>query len=339
MKKYYFFFIFKYRFRRHAFNNFLKIKKIKNYRIFDLSGPIKYFLFSKILIFITKIFNKKFNKFIFISCDALPLIKNNGVNIWFAGTSLRVPNEYKKLKNNIPMIRNFIRYEENFISLFPRNLKKVDFKKQFKIIYIGGLKVNNSKISLKIWKKYKLKILNNLSLIDDKIFWKNLKIKNKDDIYKIYLDLKYLIRLNVIIILKKKFKKDLIIVGNDWKKYIKDSLPSNHNIDFIKSLYQGNICLDFGSSWGDNSLYPRSVEIIESGGFLLQSLQADSSKKFKSLKKITNFDSVKDLIKKISLYKEDYNNLNLNYKKIYSFFSSDMKNYRTLTQIRNISKK
>jgi len=237
------------------------------------------------------------------------------------------------------MIRNFIKYEKNFISLFPRNLKKVDFKKEFKIVYIGGLRINNSKKSLKIWKKNKLKILNNLTLIDNKTFWKDLKINDKIDLYKIYLDLKYLIRLNVVKILEKKFKKDLMIIGNDWKKYIKNSSASNHDMEFIRSLYKGNICLDFGSTWGDNSLYPRSVEIIESGGFLLQSLQADSSQKFRNLKNINTFYSVNDLVKKISIYKKNYNNLNFNYKKIYSFFSNDKENYKALTQIKNISKK
>ena len=60
MKKYYFFFIFKFRFRRAAFNNFLKLKKIKNYKIIDLSGPFKYYLLSKILIMIVQIFPKRF---------------------------------------------------------------------------------------------------------------------------------------------------------------------------------------------------------------------------------------------------------------------------------------
>ena len=38
--------------------------------------------------------------------------------------------------------------------------------------------------------------------------------------------------------------------------------------DKIQSLYNGNICLDLGSSSGSLTLYPRSIEIIESGGLI-----------------------------------------------------------------------
>ena len=339
MKKYYFFFIFKYRFRRSSFNNFIKLKRIKNYRIINLSGPIKYFLFSKLLIFILSLFKKKFDNVILISCDGLPFIKKNGVNIWFGGTSLIIPEKFRKYKNNFPMIRNFIVHEKNFINLYPCDLKKITFKKNFKIIYVGTLKLNKLTIALKIWKKYKKQILKNLSLIDSKNFWLKLKLKKTDQMHNIYITLKNLIRLYAIKEINKKFKNDLIIVGSDWKEYIKNSTTSNQDIKYIRGLYGGNICLDFGSRWGDNALYPRSIEIIESGGLLLQSLRPDSAKAFGHLKNFNTFNSVNDLIKKIKIYKKNYNFLNYSYKKFYSYFSNDNLNYKTLTAIKNLSKK
>ena len=33
----------------------------------------------------------------------------------------------------------------------------------------------------------------------------------------------------------------------------------------VKKIYKGNICLDTGSIMGSLSLYPRSIQILESG--------------------------------------------------------------------------
>ena len=40
------------------------------------------------------------------------------------------------------------------------------------------------------------------------------------------------------------------------------------NLDKVKKIYKGNICLDTGSIMGSLSLYPRSIQILESGGLL-----------------------------------------------------------------------
>jgi len=338
MKKYYFFFIFKYNFRKPAFNNFLKLKKIKNYRIINLSGPLKYYLLSKVLIKLVQLYPKKFDNIILISCDGRPFIKKNAVNIWFGGTSLRVPRKFNVYKNNLSMIRNFIIKEKNFISFPPVNIQKINFKKNFKIIYIGALRDKISKISLKIWKQHKKKIFKNFSIIDDKRFWKKISFRKSDQIHNSYLDIKNLIRLNVIKEINKKFEDQSVVVGNDWKKHIKNSIPSNYDVNYIRDFYNGNICLDFGSKWGDNALYPRSIEIIEAGGLLLQSKQADSSSAFGKAKKISTFNSMDDLIKKITHYKKNFNSLIFDYKKLSNFFLNSKLSYKTLTKIKQISK-
>ena len=45
----------------------------------------------------------------------------------------------------------------------------------------------------------------------------------------------------------------------------------------MKSFYDGNICLDFLAKDGDQLLYPRSIEILESGGVLFQ-IETENSK-------------------------------------------------------------
>ena len=60
-------------------------------------------------------------------------------------------------------------------------------------------------------------------------------------------------------------------------------MPSNFNINYVKDLYKGNICLDFGSAEGSSSLYSRSNQIIESGGLILQSKQCDYEKVWENI--------------------------------------------------------
>ena len=339
MKKNYFIFVFKQRLRKVAWNNFLKIKKIKNYRIIDLSGPIKYFLFSQLLIFIINLFHKKLDNFILISCDGLPFIKKNGVNMWFGGTRLKIPTEFKKYQNNLVIIKNILHTKKNFVTLYPKILDNVTFDEDFKIVYASSIKLNYSNASKDIWKRYKDIIVKDFSLIDKNKFWLQKDLKKLDYKQDIYRDLKSFLRIYIIKEINKKFKKELIIIGDDWKSYIKNAKSSNHDLRYLRNIYKGNICLDFGSRWGDNVLYPRSIEILESGGYLLQSTQSDSIKSFGYLKISNNFNTIKDLIIKLNLFKQNNKLLNQNYEKILNYYKNDILNYKTLTIIKKISKK
>ena len=337
-KKHYFIFVFKHRFRKIAFNNFLKIKKIKNYRIIDLSGPFKFFLFSKLLIILISILPNVFKNITLISCDGQPFIKKNAVNIWFGGTNLKIPEKFKHYRNNIPMIKNSIVNEKNFVNLYPHDLKKKIFKKNFKVIFIGKLNLSDSTEVKKIWKKYNKKIMKNFLIIENKKFFQKIGIRREEKIKSIYLGLKSEIRLNIIQKIKRKFKNDLIVVGSDWCHHIKKSVADNYDARFVRNLYQGNLCIDLGSKWGDNCLYPRSIDIIESSGMLLQLQQSDTKVIFKYLTKFIGFNSYQELSMLISMYKKDYKLLNLNYKKMYTLFQNDEMNYETFTKFKKISK-
>jgi hypothetical protein len=61
-------------------------------------------------------------------------------------------------------------------------------------------------------------------------------------------------------------------------------------------MYKGNIGLDLGSLAGSISLYPRSIQIIESGGLIIQSTQNDSKKVWNNLHNKISFNNLSDLI-------------------------------------------
>ena len=63
--------------------------------------------------------------------------------------------------------------------------------------------------------------------------------------------------------------------------------------------HNGNICLDFGSSSGSMTLYPRSIEIIENGGLLLQLKQVDAKSIFQENENYFTFSNKEELDKKI----------------------------------------
>ena len=338
MNKKFFFFIFKHRYRKNIFNNFLNIKKIYNYRIYDLSGPYKYYLFSKILIYLVEKFHIFFQNFCLISCDGRPIIRKNGINMWFGGTSHKIPANYKDLKNNCHVFENFIKKEENLIKLFPTKINFSPLNKKLKIIFIGSFTFSKYKIVNTIWKKEKNRIFKNYNIIEKKFFWKKYNLDKDKHVLSYYIGLKDLIRFHSIQKLNKKFKKDLLIVGNCWKPYIKSSLKSNHDLQYVKSLYASNICIDFGSKWGSNSLYPRSVNIIESGGILLQMKQTDSKTVYGKIAKDMSFNSFDDLTKKINKlinFKKESNNLYLNQFKTFNNINLNYQAFKRISKISN----
>ena len=331
------FFIFKYRFRRVALNNLLKKKRIKEFFLIDLSGPIKFYLIG-IFFMLFDYLNLISRRFILISCDAEPLVKKNGINLWFGGTSLKVPKKFQNLKNNCYVFENFYKKEKNLINFAPTLINKNDLKKNYKFIYISELKITNDKKIKEIWNKNKIKILKNFGIIEKKIFWKNNKFYNFYKIQKGYIEIRNLIRLEVIKGLKKILKKDLIVYGSSWKKYIADAKESNYEHGFTREAYRGNVCLDFGSKWASSTFYPRSIEIIENGGFLLQLRQSDSEIMIGKFYKHITYNSLSELKKIIKKIKNMDSNfftkiVNSNEKKFQKI------NEKALKKIFNISKK
>ena len=68
---------------------------------------------------------------------------------------------------------------------------------------------------------------------------------------------------------------------------------------YLKSFYDGNICLDFLSKNGDQLLYPRSIEILENGGILFQIETENSKELFEKYKDNLSFNSVSEMTTKL----------------------------------------
>ena len=114
--------------------------------------------------------------------------------------------------------------------------------------------------------------------------------------FNLYKKLKLLLRFEIIENLKKVFNNKINLIGDNWATFYPDSLPPIYNMKKITRMYKGNIGLDLGSLAGSISLYPRSIQIIESGGLIIQSTQNDSKKVWKNLHDKILFNNISDLI-------------------------------------------
>ncbi len=298
------FFAFKHRYRYKDLNNFLNSRFYGKYFLLNLGGPFKHLL-AKILL------NTHFG--FGISCDARPLIKKkkSGINFFIRGKNLNIPTNLRYLDNNFVSIKNPFIKEENIFQIYPINISYSKINDKPKIIFIGGANIDMNVEQKILWEKCKKEVLNDFTILDKESFWKKyLGEINIEDIFIFYKKFKLLLRYEIIKYLKKNFHKRFILVGDDWKNYSINSLPSNFNPNYIKKLYKGNICIDFGSAEGSSSLYSRPNGIIEAGGLILQSKQIDSTDIWRNLESkiiFKNFNDLEVIINKL-LNNEDLSN-------------------------------
>ena len=285
------YFSFKHRYRQKELNNFLNTRICGKYFILNLGGPFKNFI-AKILLFL------RIGKA--ISCDGRPLIsdKSKGINFWMRGTTLNIPNDFKNLNNNFVTIDNPFIENKKIFQMYPINIKKTQIQDDLKIVYMSRIDINANTEEKNIWDKYKIQLIEDFTLIDNSNFWEKNSLNNKDEIktFNLYKKLKLFLRFEIIKNIEKIFNKKLNLIGNDWFMFPFNSLPSNYNIRKIKRMYKGNVCLDLGSIEGSISLYPRSIQIIESGGLIIQSVQSDSKKVWKNIHNKILFNNLSDLI-------------------------------------------
>lgn len=327
----YLIFIFKRRFRQETLNNFLYAKKIKDVYILNLSGPI-FYLLGKCLYFFFKS-----NKVIFISCDGLDYLyrESNSINLWMGGTTYKIPHKYKKYKNNFVSASSLFTNESKLLTFFPTNIYRTKMNNNFKFVYVSENKKVENENSLKIWEENKDRILNDLSLIDNIEFWKKIIDINNENGQSFYIDIKSLIRFELVKFLTRTLKDKFILVGSNWKKHYPNALDNNYSVNYIENLYRGNICIDFGSKNSEKCIYPRSCKIIESGGLLFQGINKDSKEIFKDLFDKTCFISLQDMEEKISFFlrnSDQIDNLLLTQQKN---FETDDFNYKTIKKVEN----
>tara|TARA_B100000700_G_C15017677_1_gene844137 strand:+ start:505 stop:1491 length:987 start_codon:yes stop_codon:yes gene_type:complete len=287
------YFSFKHRHRQKELNNFLKSRFYGNFLLLNLGGPFRYF-FSKILTLL------KIGKG--ISCDGKPLIKekSSGINFWMRGTHLNIPKEMRSLNNNYVTIANpVLKNNDQVFRIYPLNIIKAKIRTNTKLIYASKT-INKSNKNKFVWENFKNQIINDFTLIDDINFWKNNFSENSDEHnFSLYTDLKTYLRHEIILYLKKKYTDKMILIGDDWKEYFDDAKSSIFNVNKLKNIYNGNICLDLGSTLGSVSLYSRSNQIIESGGLILQIKQNDADEIWKKISNKITFTNNNNLIKLI----------------------------------------
>ena len=328
----YLIFIFKRRFRQKTLNNFLSIKKIKNVHVLNFSGPALYLL-GKLLYFFFKS-----KKIIFISCDGLDYLyrESNSINLWMGGTTNKIPDKYKKYKNNFVSASSLFTDETKLLTFFPTNINQSKMNNEYKFVYISENKKVENENSLKIWEENKDQILNDLSLIDNINFWKKIIDINNENGQRFYIDIKSLIRSELVQVLISTLKDRFILVGTNWKKQYPNALENNYSDKFIENLYRGNICIDFGSKNSEKCIYPRSCKIIESGGLLFQCINKDSAEIFKDLSNKTCFVSLQDMKEKISFFLNNTDQLESFLIAQQKNFESEDLNYKTIKKIENI---
>lgn len=304
------FFIFRYNFRKLAFNNFLQRKQFKDYILINLSGP--YLSWLGLILYKLNISNK----FKFISCDGWPYLKKeeNSKNIWFGGTILKIPIDYVKDNNNFVTASNIFTKTDKLIKLYPTKIKDVEYISDPKIVIAMKILNVDDDLSLKIWSENKKRILNELSILDNSSFWIFKELEELDNFkkHKIYMDLKSLVRVELLKGVLQNFQDKCILIGNDLKKFYPKALDSNFDKNFLKKFYEGNICLDFLAKDGEQSLYPRSIEIIESGGILAQINTRESSEIFEEYKNQITFNSFHEMIEIINKLIKNSNLIDIN---------------------------
>ncbi len=326
------FLTFRNKHRFNALGNFAKSKKYKDIFLIVLGGQIKSII-GKFLYYF------KLGKFISIDGDPFLFDKNCSINLWLGGTSMKINKKYKNLNNNFVNIENpLILKEKKLFQIYPM-IKKTSFiRKNPKIVFMGKIFFKPGSpnlINSKNLAENQSELVNNFSLIDNENFW--LKINSNQDNYikfENYKIIKTFLREKIILEINKKFGKYFSIYGEDYKKIGIEFLKPVYNNKKLNNLYKGNICLDTGSILGSSSLHPRSIQIIESGGLLVQSKQHDSEFIWGEMSEkvvLNKLDNLLDILEKYLSNEKLCNEiLNMLFEK---FKNSEIKMYKNLNKL------
>lgn len=295
------------RYRKQTLNNFSRNSMYGNFLILSFCGPLFFYL-GKLL--------HKLNIFKSISIDGNPTIKDHskGINFWFGGTVLKIPQKFLKLDNNYVNMQNTFKFNEiqnkdRVFQLYPlinKTNKKYEQQNR-KIVFVSSLGADLNKETYNFWNRNKKEFSLNLNLYNSaKSFEQSDTKLNDRQKFKLFRELQTLIRIEIIKKIHSKFKNKMIIIGSAWSEILKVETKNIFSKKKIEELYQNNICLDLGSNRGSLSLYPRSIEILENNGALIQLEQQDSDLIFQNYKKDFTFNNFENLISKINkLLKDD----------------------------------
>lgn len=289
--------ISKSKYRASNLNNFFNNQKIGKYYLICFKGYL-----SIIGVMISRIFDINT-----ISIDdSVDYNRKNLINFWLTGTIHKIPKKNKN-SNNFVNMKSVFHNKDKIFQIYPIiKFKKNEIKYSRKLIYASSHEIRQRDISLKIWKIKKKSLLEKFNYLDKRYFWddREFNIFNNQEKFFLYRDLKSYQRSKIVKKLHKIYKKSFCLYGENWNKLINSNFK-NISVNQLKRKYSNNICLDLGSKCGSLTLYPRSIQIIENGGLLIQSRQSDSKKIFGSLEKYITFNCFEDLQKIINRLMKD----------------------------------
>ena len=109
----------------------------------------------------------------------------------------------------------------------------------------------------------------------------------------------------------------------------------NQNLKkFFEKYYKGNLCVDFLAKDGEEALYPRSIEIIESGGILVQIKTKESKNLYEHLENEITFNNKREMVENLTnlinnpdlskinqFFIRKFDNEKFNFKTLNKFFS------------------
>lgn len=230
--------------------------------------------------------------------------RKNGLRLYWNHPSI---TSYSFGGNCYFVCKPFFENEFNTFNFYPisQSFPKVIVPE---IVYFG--EVNISNIDKSIEDFFYKKVYNNseslIFPISPKVCQEIIELeKGKNHRFILFSDFQNLVRFEGVKFLSSKFQ-NLRLIGSDWDNYGINSEMTNHDPQFRRELYNGRICIDFGSKSGINSLFPRSIEIIESGGLLLQSYQPDSLDVLgEELCNLVTFKSFEELLFRINYFLDD----------------------------------
>ena len=178
-------------------------------------------------------------------------------------------------------------------------------------------------------------ILKKFSLVDSINFWKNNFNESIDNHAREnkYIQLKLLLRKELIIQFYAKYKKNFLIIGTDWSKYISTAIKDIYDLKVLREYYEGNICIDLGAKDGDEIFYPRSIQVIENGGLLFQARQKIFNNKIKSFYNPISFDSIHEMFKKTDFILNNPKKFEEEFNKFSAFIRNNNFNYKNLVKL------
>ena len=284
-----------YRTKSH-YNNLTKLKKIKNLNLFFISGR-SLVIIEPILYLISKY--KKNVLLIYTDDQFYHRILVN--RIWWNNPS-EVPDKLDKCNNLFLLDFLSIKYFKR-IQPYPLFIEKS--KPTKKIIYISEWKDNQGECIEKLWSTNKNNILKKFYDPSFNIY-QNI---SDDKLFSIFTGLSNKVRGYYCKNLLKDFPNEFMLLGKDWGNISKSGKNfMNYNPESRRERYKGAICVDFLSKSGISVLYQRTLEIIESGGLLIQSYGYDSEQIYgQELCQKICFRSYLELRELIIFYLSDFN--------------------------------